>query len=88
MIYKIKTNQNVEIIMGKILKILGKWAEYMILSVLFEDDRKDHSAMKRNFAGSPFMKHEIRAAIRKMKLGKATGQDGKYSTISGIFRNS
>ena len=28
--------------------------------------------MKRNFAGPPIMKDEILAAMRKMKLGKAT----------------
>ena len=31
--------------------------------------------MKRNFTGPPIMKDEIWAAIRKMKLGKATGPD-------------
>ena len=31
--------------------------------------------MKPNFAGPLIMKDEIRAAIRKMKLGKATGPD-------------
>ena len=31
--------------------------------------------MRRNFAGSPIMKDEIRATIRKMKRGKATGPD-------------
>ncbi|GFR87016.1 endonuclease-reverse transcriptase [Elysia marginata] len=32
--------------------------------------------MKRNFAGPPIMKDKVRAAIRKMKAGKATGPDG------------
>ncbi|GFS20164.1 LINE-1 retrotransposable element ORF2 protein [Elysia marginata] len=32
--------------------------------------------MKRNFAGPPIIKDEVRAAIRKMKAGKATGPDG------------
>ena len=40
-----------------------------------EDHRKDFNAMKGNFAGPPIMKDEIWAAIRKMKLGKATGPD-------------
>ena len=31
--------------------------------------------IQSNFAGSPIMKDEIRAAIRKMKLGNATGPD-------------
>ena len=31
--------------------------------------------MKRNFAGPPTMKDEIREAMRKIKLGKAKGPD-------------
>ena len=31
--------------------------------------------MKRNFAGPPIVKDEIRTAIGKMKSGKATGPD-------------
>ncbi|GFR82666.1 hypothetical protein ElyMa_000632200 [Elysia marginata] len=56
-------------------KILERWAEY--IHELFDDNRKhDHNIMKRNFAGPPIMKDEVRAAIRKMKAGKATGPDG------------
>ncbi|GFS27117.1 RNA-directed DNA polymerase from mobile element jockey-like [Elysia marginata] len=56
-------------------KILERWAEY--IHELFDDNRKhDHNVMKRNFAGPPIMKDEARAAIRKMKAGKATGPDG------------
>ncbi|GFR85386.1 RNA-directed DNA polymerase from mobile element jockey-like [Elysia marginata] len=56
-------------------KILERWAEY--IHKLFDDNRKhDHNVMKRNFAGRPIMKDEVRAAIRKMKAGKATGPDG------------
>ncbi|GFS26516.1 LINE-1 retrotransposable element ORF2 protein [Elysia marginata] len=56
-------------------KILERWAEYT--HELFDDNRKfDHNVMKRNFAGLPIMKDEVRAAIRKMKAGKATGPDG------------
>ena len=33
------------------------------------------NVMKRNFAGSPIMKDNIGAAVRKMKTGKATGPD-------------
>ena len=32
--------------------------------------------MKKNFAGPPIMKDEVREAMRKMKTGKATGPDG------------
>ena len=32
--------------------------------------------MKKNFAGSPIMKDEVREAMIKMKTGKATGLDG------------
>ncbi|GFR98655.1 LINE-1 retrotransposable element ORF2 protein [Elysia marginata] len=32
--------------------------------------------MKRNFAGPAIMKDEVRAVIREMKAGKATGPDG------------
>ena len=42
---------------------------------LFKDHRKDYNVMKHNFASPPIMKDEIWAAIRKMKLGKATGPD-------------
>ena len=46
-------------------------------SKLFEDHRKGYNVMKRNFTGPPIMKMkgEIRAAIRKMKTGKATKSD-------------
>ncbi|GFR90337.1 LINE-1 retrotransposable element ORF2 protein [Elysia marginata] len=56
-------------------KILERWAEY--IHELFDDNRKhDYNVMKRNFAGPPIMKDEVRAAIRKMKAGKATGPGG------------
>ncbi|GFS20590.1 hypothetical protein ElyMa_006903200 [Elysia marginata] len=38
--------------------------------------KHDHNVMKTNFAGPPIMNDEVRAAIRKMKAGKATGPDG------------
>ena len=43
---------------------------------LFEDNRKEHDVMKKNFAGPPIMKDEAREAMSKMKTGKATGPDG------------
>ena len=55
-------------------KILESWAEY--IRELFEDNRKEHDVMKKNFAGPPIMKDEVREAMRKMKTGKATGPDG------------
>ena len=54
-------------------KILERWAEY--ISELFDDERKTHNVMKKNFAGPPILKEEVRAAINKMKKGKATGPD-------------
>ena len=42
------------------------------LSELFKDHRKDSNVMKHNFADPPIMKDQIWAAIRKMKLDKAT----------------
>ncbi|GFR59542.1 hypothetical protein ElyMa_001797200 [Elysia marginata] len=67
--------KNGNIIMKKD-KILERWAEYIIYE-LFDDNRKhDHDVMKRNFADPPIMKDGVRAAIRKMKAGKATGPDG------------
>ena len=43
--------------------------------MIFQTHRKDYNVMKRNFAGPPIIKDEIRATIRKMKRGKATGSD-------------
>ena len=40
---------------------------------------------KHNFAGPPIMKDEIRAAMRKMKLRKATGPDNIYLQILEIL---
>ncbi|GFR78512.1 hypothetical protein ElyMa_000535800 [Elysia marginata] len=66
--------KNGNIIMEKD-KILERWAEY--IHELFEDIRKhDHNIMKKNFAGPPTMEDEVRAAMKKMKAGKATGPDG------------
>ena len=68
----LKTKEG-SIIMDK-EKILERWAEY--IGELFEDNRKEHDVMKKNFAGPPIMKDEVREAMRKMKMGKATGPDG------------
>ena len=43
--------------------------------------------LKRNFAGSPIVKNEIWAAIRKMKLGKATGPDSISVELLEAFKN-
>ena len=68
----LKTKEG-SIIMDK-EKILERWAEY--IGELFEDNRKEHDVMKKNFAGPSIMKDEVREAMRKMKTGKATGPDG------------
>ena len=68
----LKTKEG-SIIMDK-EKILERWAEY--IGELFEDNRKEHDVMKKNFAGPPIMKDEVREAMKKMKTGKATGPDG------------
>ena len=65
-------SKNGEIIMEKD-KILERWAEYT--KELYDDDRRDINVVKNNFAGPPIMKDEVRAAIRKMKKGKAMGPD-------------
>ncbi|GFS01962.1 LINE-1 retrotransposable element ORF2 protein [Elysia marginata] len=66
--------KNGDIIIDKEI-ILERWAEY--IEELFNDNRKEYmyDVMKRNFAGPPILKDEVRAAIRKMKSGKATGPD-------------
>ena len=58
---------------GKRKRFLGRWTEY--ISELFENHRKEYNVMKRNFAGQPIMKDEIRAALRKMNSGKAADPD-------------
>ena len=68
----LKTKEG-SIIMDK-EKILERWAEY--IGELFEDNRKEHDVLKKNFAGPPIIKDEVREAMRKMKTGKATGPDG------------
>ena len=65
--------QKGSIIMDK-KKILERLAQY--IRELFEDNRKEHDVMKKNSAGPPVMKDEVREAMRKMKKGKANGPDG------------
>ncbi|GFS02384.1 RNA-directed DNA polymerase from mobile element jockey-like [Elysia marginata] len=65
--------KNGDIIMGK-EKLLERWAEY--IGELFDDDRKDHDVMKRNFAGLPILEDKVRSAIRKMKTRKRQAQMG------------
>ena len=67
----LKTKEG-SIIMDK--KILERWAEY--IRELFEHNRKEHDVMKKNLAGRPIMKDEVRETMRKMKTGKATDPDG------------
>ena len=42
---------------------------------LFEDDREDKPEIDKPMEGPKIMKDEVRAAMKKMKYGKATGPD-------------
>ena len=53
--------------------MLGIWGE--CITEIFEDHRKNYNLMKHNFAGPPIIKDKFRAAMRKIKSGKATGPD-------------
>ena len=64
---------------GKILMnnedILKRWAEY--IEQLYDDnDRKRLNRTHMTEECLPILKHEVEAACREMKKGKATGQDG------------
>ena len=52
---------------------LARWSEYV--EELFRDDRGPKPVMKRNLEGPSILKEEVKAAIKKMKNGKATGPD-------------
>ena len=53
--------------------ILNRWAEYV--KELFEDDREDKSEIEKPMEGPKIMIDEVRAAMMKMKYGKAAGPD-------------
>ena len=52
---------------------------------LYENHRKDYNILKRNFDGPFIMKNDIRAAIREMKISKATGLQTISVKLSKAF---
>ena len=54
-------------------RMQDRWTEF--ISELFVGPRKDYDVMKGNFASPFIMKDKIEAAVRKMKLVKATDPD-------------
>ena len=54
-------------------EILNRWSEYA--EDLFKDDRDTKPEIKKNIEGPSILKEEVKAAINKMKKGKATGPD-------------
>ena len=52
--------------------VLDRWSEY--IKELFEDSRGNKPVIKKEIDGPPILKEEVEVALRKMKLGKATGQ--------------
>ena len=48
--------------------------------------QKDCDVMKRNFASPSVMKNEIRAAMRRLKLGKTTGADSMSVELLKHFK--
>ena len=54
-------------------KILDRWGEY--IKDLFEDERNEEHIVEKNSEGPPIMRDEVRAALKRMKPGKAPGPD-------------
>ena len=54
-------------------EVLNRWSEY--IEELFDDNREELNILKKEIDGPPILKQEVAAAIKKMKAGKATGQD-------------
>ena len=54
-------------------EILERWEEY--LTELYKDERKDRPGIRKALDGPPITEYEIEHALKKMKRGKATGQD-------------
>ena len=52
--------------------VLNRWSEY--IEELFDDER-EKLTINKEIDGPPILKEEVKAAIKKMKLGKATGPD-------------
>ena len=53
--------------------MLTRWSEY--IEDLFEDSREEKCNINKEMDGPSILKEEVESAIRKMKLGKATGPD-------------
>ena len=54
-------------------EILDRWAEY--IEDLFEDNREDKPEINKPIEGPKILHDEVRAAMKKMKYGKAAGPD-------------
>ena len=54
-------------------EILNRWSEYV--EDLFKDERGPKPEIKKNLEGPSILQEEVKAAIKKMKKGKATGPD-------------
>ena len=55
-------------------EVLERWAEY--ITELFGDNRVEQLNQHNNREGPPIMRSEVEAAMKKMKKGKAVGEDG------------
>ena len=53
--------------------MLNRWSEY--IEELFDDEREQLPTINKEIDGPPILKEEVEAAIKRMKLGKATGPD-------------
>ena len=58
----------------EIEEVLERWKEY--IAELFEDERDEQRIVEEPLEGPAIMKDEIKKALRKMKMGKAAGEDG------------
>ena len=54
-------------------EVKGRWSEY--IKELYSDNRETMPKINKEMSGLPIMKDEVRKAIKKMKIGKATGPD-------------
>ena len=54
-------------------EVLNRWSEYV--EDLFKDNRGAKPEIKKNLEGPCILKEEVKAALKKMKNGKATGPD-------------
>ena len=54
-------------------EVLARWSEYV--EELFRDDRRPKPVIKRNLDAPSILKEEVKAVIKNMMNGKATGPD-------------